>query len=235
MRELPGVTIAAAGTEFQMFNTAFFNGPVLDQQDLEQRLASAAATFRSRRMDWSLWVCEEFVPPPLRVRFTRTCERFKLYPGPEMPAMLADGVTPCSPAQAQIEIRPVDSPAPLREFCRIGAECFRVPPKWFQQIYDSHARLAGPMRGWVGYLEGTAVTTVATVSSPDSIGIYNLATSQAFRQRGFGETMSRHAIAQTLAIAGSKPVVLQSTKQGLRLYERLGFQNAGRILVFPSR
>ena len=91
------------------------------------------------------------------------------------------------------------------------------------------------MTGWVGYYKGKAVCTVATVRSQDVVGVYNLATSMAFRQRGFGEAMLRYAVRETFSLAGEKPLVLQSTQLGLRMYERLGFRKVGRILVFPSR
>ncbi len=232
--ELPGLTIAAVGTAFQMFNTAFFSSPVLDRADLEERLARAAATFRRRKLSWSLWVCEELVALELRRRLARICERARLYPGPEMPAMAAGKLAGQALELPGWRIERVSGQAALAEFCRIGAGCFRVPPKWFGEIYDTPERLSTPVRGWVGYAGGQAVATAATVDSRDAIGLYNLATAEAFRRRGFGEAMSRHAVAETWGETGAKPVVLQATRQGLGLYERLGFQKVGRILVFPS-
>ena len=228
------MTIAAVGTAFQMFNAAFFSSPVVDRADLEERLARAAATFRRRKLSWSLWVCEELVTPELRRKLARICERAKLYPGPEMPAMAAIELAGQGLEFPGWRIERVAGEAALGEFCRIGAGCFRVPPKWFAEIYDAPERLSTPVRGWVGYADGQAVATAATVDSCEAIGLYNLATDEAFRRRGFGEAMSRHAVAETWGETGAKPVVLQSTRQGIRLYERLGFQKVGRIRVFPS-
>lgn len=149
-----------------------------------------------------------------------------------MAAVRIDGPLP---EPTKLKIKPVNDDASLAEFCRLGAECFRVPPDWFEEIYDGARRLAGPLRGWVGYLNGEAVATVATVASDDVVGVYNLATGVPFRKRGFGEAMSRHAVTETFGVTGEKPIVLQSTTLGLRLYRRLGFQAVGRILVFPSR
>ncbi len=233
--ELPGLTIASVGTDFQMFNTAFFNKPVLDRADLEQRVTLASLTFRRRKLPWSLWVCEEMIAPEIRPRLSRICDRARLYPGPEMPAMAAERISAGGLRESELTIEAVEGASLLQEFCRIGADCFHVPPNWFGEIYDGAERLQGPMRGWVGYAKGQAVATAATVISDDVIGIYNLATAPEFRKRGFGEAMSRHAIAETLAMTGAKPIVLQSTLQGRRLYERLGFRAVGRILVFPSR
>ena len=232
--ELDGLTIAAAGTQFQMFNAAFLNSPVQNRPDLERRISLAALTFKSRKLPWSLWVCEQLLPPELHRPLTRLCERAKLHLSSEMPAMIAPAFADRPPPPA-LHVEPVHTPATLRDFNHIGAAAFRIPPPWFDEIYDGTARLSGHMRAWVGYHEGKPVSTAATVKSPGAIGLYNLATLTPFRQRGFGEALFRHAIHQAFRETGPQPVVLQSTRSGLRLYERMGFETVGRILVFPSR
>ncbi len=47
--ELAGVSIASLGVAFQMFNAAFLSEPVETQQELEDRLRTAAGYFDSRR------------------------------------------------------------------------------------------------------------------------------------------------------------------------------------------
>ena len=110
-----------------------------------------------------------------------------------------------------------------------------MPLVWFDEIFDHAGRLKGDMRAWVGYYQNIPVCTVATVESADVTGLYNLATLNQFRERGFAEAMFHHALRETWGSGPTKPVVLQSTRQGLRMYERLGFRSVGRILVFPSR
>jgi ribosomal protein S18 acetylase RimI-like enzyme len=232
--ELEGLSIAAAGTEFQMFNAAFLNSPVQDRPDLERRIALAALTFKSRKLPWSLWICEQLLPPELHRPLARLCERAKLHLTSEMPAMIAPDFSD-RPPQSALHVEPVNCPTTLRDFNQVGAAAFRIPPPWFDEIYDNTARLSAPMQAWVGYHEGKPVSTAATVASPGAIGLYNLATLTPFRQRGFGEALFRHSIHEAFRETGPQPVVLQSTRSGLRLYERMGFQSVGRILVFPSR
>ena len=235
VRELAGLTIASVGSQFQMFNAAFFNSPVLDQPDLERRIALAKVLFGARGLDWSLWVCEELLAEPLRKKLERTCRRAGLHLSAEMPAMVADRLAGTSAHCPDLEIRPVDNIATLREFCQIGSSCFSVPLNWFEEIFDNAERFDGALSGWIGYYEGKAVSTAATVQSGDVVGVYNLATRMPYRERGFGEAVMRHALQEAFAKGGAKPLVLQSTKLGLRLYQRLGFRGVGRILVFPSR
>ena len=107
VRELPGVSIASAGTEFQMFNAAFFSSPIVDLTDLERRVNLASVAFRSRGLTWSLWVCEELIPKEFRRKLSRICERARLYLSSEMPGMVAERVAAPSPRHVSIEIRPV--------------------------------------------------------------------------------------------------------------------------------
>ncbi len=234
-REVGGLTIASSGSAFQMFNTAFFNSPVIDQKDLESRISKAQVVFGARGVDWSFWVCEGLVAESLQRGLKRSFERAGLHLGNEMPAMAAERLCSNPARRSELEIRRVTNAATMQEFCHIGSICFQVPLHWFAEVYDTHERLSGPMLGWVGYYKGAAVATAATVESEDAVGIYNLATLMPFRERGFAETMLRHAVAETAGSSTTKPLVLQSTKQGLRLYQRLGFQAVSRVLVFPSR
>ena len=45
IRELRGVSIAAAGVTFQMFNAAFLSGPVANEAELSQRIMLPALHF----------------------------------------------------------------------------------------------------------------------------------------------------------------------------------------------
>ena len=66
------------------------------------------------------------------------------------------------------------------------------------------------------------------------IGVYNIATMPGFRRRGIAEAATRFVIAEAQAKAGPMPVALQSTAMGYRMYQKLGFREAGRIVVFNS-
>ena len=61
-----------------------------------------------------------------------------------------------------------------------------------------------------------------------------MATAPEYRQRGYGEAITRYAIDAAMRENGLSRVVLQSTSQGLRLYERMGFQPVTRVLVYNS-
>ena len=105
---------------------------------------------------------------------------------------------------------------------------------WFAEVFDERLDLRRDFVCWVGYRDGVPVSTAASVISDGVIGIYNVATLPGHRGSGYGEAITRYAIDAACMETGLDRVVLQSTSQGLRIYERMGFQAVTRILVYNS-
>ena len=234
-RELPGVTIASLGSSFQMFNAAFFNSPVADETDFLRRVALASVQMSARGLPWAFWLCEDWLPSALRRRAVKILDRQGLYLASEMPGMVAEVLRPPTRELPALEVQAVSDEVSRRAFCQIGAVCFHVPLMWFEEIFDEQTPLRKDCLCWVGYSDGQPVTTAATVTDSGVIGVYNIATLPEFRERGFGEAIMRHAVSAAKSSSGLDRTVLQSTRQGLRLYERIGYSSVTRFLVFTSR
>ena len=234
VKELPGVSIASLGVTFQMFNAAFLSAPVESQKELEARLHTARDFFKRRGLAWSFWVCESWLALSVRRRLAQTFDAIGLRVASEMPGMMAEHVAPVQRALPSMEILPVNDLRTLEHFRMIGSTSFHVPSQWFAEVFDDNFESRKDFPCWVGYHDGVPVATAASVTFRDVPGIYNIATLPDCRERGFGEAITRFAIE---AGGRMKPgrVVLQSTSQGLTLYERLGFQAVTRFVVFNSR
>jgi len=233
--ELPGVSIAALGVQFQMFNSAFLSSRVLSEDDLLRRLDTAREFFRRQGTDWSFWFCEDWLGWLARHRLQGICGRFSLRRASEMPGMIAREIKPETHLLPQLTVLPVRTPGILRDFQAVGAQCFHVPPGWFSEVFDSPEPARRPgFRTLVAYLDGEPVATAACVPSPGALGLYNIATIPAYRGRGIGEAVTRQAVAAGLAETGPLPVVLQSSPLGKDLYQRLGFRTVARISVYNS-
>jgi ribosomal protein S18 acetylase RimI-like enzyme len=239
VRELPGVTIASLGVAFQMFNAAFLNGPVTGLPELERRLAIAGVHFAARGLAWSFWFCEDWLDRSTRKKLSQACGAAGLRIASELPGMLAGELAGAKRALPNLEFRRVESLSTLLDFRTVGGTCFRVPPEWFAEVF--HEGLPGTSPAfccWVAYWDGLPVATAATLVSNEVIGVYNIATMPGFRGRGVAEATTRFVIAaaqaEAKAEAGALPVALQSTAMGYRMYQKLGFREVGRIVVFNS-
>jgi GNAT superfamily N-acetyltransferase len=232
--ELPGVSIASLGVAFQMFNAAFPSQPIDTQAELEQRLDTARDYFESQNLRWAFWICEDWLAAGLRRKLSRTCESFGLRLSSEMPCLAAEAIRPPTRKLPAMDVRHVRSAETLQDFRALGSNCFHVPMAWFSEVFDPGVAAQQDFICWVGYVNGLPVGTAATIASHGVIGVYNVATSPEYRQHGFAEVMTRHAIEAALREGEAERVVLQSTSQGLRLYERMGFQVLTRVLVYNS-
>jgi ribosomal protein S18 acetylase RimI-like enzyme len=237
--ELDGDSIASLGAAFQMFNAAFLSREVSGLEDLEGRFHAARQVFNSRRMPWSFWVCDEWLPRPVRRDLVRICESFGMRAATEMPGMVADSLRDSarfslrSRPAPELEIRRADDVRTMSDFRTVGSVCFHVPPAWFGEVFDDSIP-SREFRCWVGYQDGRPVATAATVASHDVIGLYNVAAIPGEQKKGFGEAITRHAIGEAANESGLRRVILQSTWQGERLYRKLGFREVSRLVVFNS-
>ncbi|MFB3826375.1 MAG: GNAT family N-acetyltransferase [Bryobacteraceae bacterium] len=229
VREYPGVSIASANVAFQMFNAAFLSGFVPDEADLERRIAMANVHFDGRGVSWAFWVCEDWLAPALRPRARQVFRRQGLRLSVEMPGMAAECVRPPAQPLPALEVLKVSNARTLGDFCAIGSMCFNVPIVWFREVFSEPA-VWERFIGYVGYVDGEAVSTAATVTGSGVVGVYNVATAPGYQRRGFGEAVMR----ESLVRAGAGRSILQSTPQGYRLYERMGYRTVTRIAVYAS-
>ena len=151
----------------------------------------------------------------------------------DMPGMIAERLPPPRRALPSLDVRRVRSAATRSDFCAIGSTCFNVPLPWFQEVFQGET-VWEEFASWVGYCEGEPVSTASTVTSNGVVGLYNVATLPGHQRRGYGEVMVRHAVEDACRRHGISRTVLQSTSQGLALYESLGYRTVTRVAVYSS-
>jgi len=233
VRELPGVSIAAAGVTFQMFNAAFLSAPVLAEAELAQRILLSAAHFNVRGLEWAYWVCEDWIEGRTRRKLRQIFERQGLRHSVDLPGMVTDRVAPPVKPLPAVTVRRVGDTATREAFCAIGSTCFHVPINWFREVFDNRA-VWDHFAAYVAYRDEEPVSTAAIVMGGGAIGVYNVATMPDQQRRGYGEAVMRHALDQARREHGIERSILQSTPAGLRLYERMGYRKITRVSVYAS-
>jgi len=73
------------------------------------------------------------------------------------------------------------------------------------------------------------VSTILMFVDGVACGFYWVATLPGFQRRGFGEAMMRHGMKILGESQSLREFVLQSTPEGIRLYQRLGFEKSSVI------
>lgn len=233
IRELRGVSIASSEVSFQMFNTAFLSARVASEAELEQRIVTAAVHFQARGLEWSYWVCEDWLAPKIRRRARKLFERLGLRHAVDLPGMIAEPLEPPARPLPALVVRRVDAESGRDAFCGIGATCFHVPLPWFEEVFASRT-VWERFASYVGYVDEEPLSTASVIVGGGGLGVYNVATLPGRQRCGYGEAVMRHALAEAYREHRMERTILQSTPAGLRLYERMGFQTVTRVSVYTT-
>lgn len=232
VRQLPGILLISSGINYGVFNSALITEPVPDVASFEQRLLAAQVFFGARGLRWSLWACEDLLARPVRRREENICARFGLRQLTEPPGMFAEALTAPDRNGPEIEIRAVKDAATRMAFCQIAATTFDLPLPIAAEVYTQPGVWESTFHGFVGYVGETAVTTAATVVDGGIAGVYSVATLAGWRRRGYAEAAVRHALDEAQREFGVQATVLQSTRFGVRLYQRMGYRTVTRFHVY---
>jgi hypothetical protein len=111
--------------------------------------------------------------------------------------------------------------APLH--AQVAAASFEVPLEVFLQLTTPEVLATPGVRCYLGEANGLPVTTGLGVKLGSSVAIFNVATPQEHRRRGYGAAVTARAVADGLA-AGAQWSWLQASTDGYPVYERLGFR-----------
>lgn len=233
VRELPGISIASAGVVFQMFNAAFLSAPVKADAELTQRILMASLHFEARGLEWAYWVCEDWLEERVRRRSRKVFDKHGLRHSVDLPGMVAERLLPPVRPLPRLTVQRVCNAATRDAFCSIGSTCFNVPISWFREVFEP-AGVWERFAGYVGYAGGEAVSSAAVVFAEGMAGVYNVATVPGHQHRGYGEAIVRHALEEARKEHGVERTILQSTRAGYALYERMGYKTITNVAVYST-
>lgn len=90
------------------------------------------------------------------------------------------------------------------------------------------------MKLYIGLYNNDVVSVGSLIYTKDSVGIYDIATVNEHRNKGFGAAMFNFLL-QEIKKQFSGICILQSSKDGFSIYKKAGFQEVCKIQVFENR
>jgi ribosomal protein S18 acetylase RimI-like enzyme len=112
------------------------------------------------------------------------------------------------------------------EWADVVGDAFALPPETTRHVRDAHGwphmHDAGMMYLTVR-LDGEAVATGLVRFAAGVAGVYGIAVRRAFQRRGLG-SLATLLTAREGARRGADVAILQATKEGFPVYEKLGFE-----------
>jgi GNAT superfamily N-acetyltransferase len=151
-------------------------------------------------------------------------------PGMAMHPIPRDVATP-APDPTGVLIRRVHDAAGMADHIRAAAAGFEMPDELLRDIVSADL-LAQPAAAlYVGYVDGEPAVSGLGIRTERTIGVYNIATVQSARRRGFGAAMTARIVADGAA-AGCDVAILQASEMGRPIYERMGFRTVVEYLGY---
>jgi ribosomal protein S18 acetylase RimI-like enzyme len=136
-----------------------------------------------------------------------------------------------------VTVRIVNSMRDCEDWARCLARSWESPENtesWmlqnacFDLSIEREMGLSLPRRMYLGFLDGRAVGASILVWSDNIVGLEMVGTIHSARGKGVGSAIIRNALADARAM-GFKFAVVLSTVEGLRLYEKNGFKEYGKL------
>lgn len=230
VRQTNGVAVLSSGLPFILFNQVIVAG----DEATPGALAAGVGVMRERGSPFVV---------NLRVgkddAFAAVARELGLIPLSEQPWMPGMAMHPV-PADPPVdttgfEIRQASDDAGIEDHIRTGAAGFDMAEDLIRAIVVPTLLDQDDVAVYVGYADGAPVATGLGFRTGSTIGVYNIATVEGSRGRGYGAAMTRRVIADGVA-AGCDVAILQSSEMGFPIYERLGFRTVVEYMgyVEPS-
>jgi ribosomal protein S18 acetylase RimI-like enzyme len=231
-RHYPGITVISSGFDYCAFNPALLTAEVESELEFSRRLAIPETHYQERGLHWSLWIREDLLQGRIRSTSRLLLERRGYRLLIEPPGMATYGLSPPVRSLPLVECRQVREEADRYGFAHILSVCFEIASPVARAIYGSQSYWSEGITGWLGYVNGNPVTAALVVEAENSIGLYSVATLPGHQRRGYCEALVRHALEECRRRTGIEFMVLQATRQGYSLYERMGFRTLTRYRVY---
>ena len=195
---------------------------VVDSEAQAGLVAEAIRFFSERNLPWLLWVRDSVSPETLEAG---RAAGLRDAGGPPAMGMNPIVESPESPADLNIAI--ATSATELAEHASMLRDGFGMPQEVVDQLIKPKLLHVDNIAVLVGRVDGEPVSCSLLSVTGSIAGVYNVATPQRFRGRGYGEALTWAAISEG-ARRGCTAAVLQASEAGYPIYKRMGFNDLGR-------
>ena len=219
--EIGSTSLVATGVAVPFFNGAFVGAPPADPDHL---VAEAIRFFDERNLPWLLWVRDGVSPATLKAG---RAAGLRDAGGPPAMGLEPIPASPALPGELTIEIATTE--AHLGDHASMLRDGFGMSQEFVDRLIRPGLLDDPNLAVFVGRVDGSPVSCSLLAISEKTAGIYNVATPEPFRGKGYGAALTWAAVAEG-ARRGCTNSILQASDAGYPVYRRMGFVNLGRYV-----
>ncbi len=233
-RVLDGMDAAWAGSALLINNGTYLTSPVQGAEDLERRVAAAAADAAALQMPWALYLYEPWTGMS-REQASEIAARHGVDYFMSVQVMTADVRELKPPARPPpgVSFRRVQSEADARIVLDLNVRAYGMPPEITDSVLATKSYFQDLSREF-GYIafdkDGTPVSTTTVIEIDGWLYVALVATDPDHRQKSYAEAVMRHALESTAAaLPHITRTSLDATAMGAPVYTRMGYQSTGEV------
>jgi ribosomal protein S18 acetylase RimI-like enzyme len=148
-----------------------------------------------------------------------------------LPGMVTTAAELAEMPAPQLEVLRLATADGFAQALAVAAAGFDAPADLLAPIYMLEVTSLDGMTVYLGRVDGTDVTTAIHFVIGDAVGIFNVATPEEHRGRGYGAAITAQAVREGFA-AGASFAFLQSSDLGQSVYRRLGFREVDTYTLY---
>jgi len=144
----------------------------------------------------------------------------------KLPGMLMGHHVP-PPFPSELEVIEVSSDSLMQEWCRVWSAVYdpnRQISTYFASLFEACGQYRNPaFRFFIGQVSGETVSCISSYDDGKALGLFNGATLEGFRQRGYGAAVVSHCLERARRHPSFPAYNIAST-QGFSVWQKIGFE-----------
>ncbi|GGJ19531.1 GNAT family N-acetyltransferase [Deinococcus roseus] len=207
---------------------------IFDEETAEERINKMFQEFQERQIPFNWLITPESRPLDLKDRLLAQGMELD---GELIPMGRSLENLPELQLPEGFHIEQVCTDRQLEDWAKVGQVSFHLPPQAVEIRLAQFSRVLEsdlwPVRLYVGSWEGQPACTSGVRLTPGSAGLYFVGTLPGHTRRGLGTLMTLHPLLEARKL-GHRVGVLLSSRAGLKVYERLGFERLGTFQIYTK-
>lgn len=222
VQEKGGFLYGSSGASAALLNGVMGGSFQKEDRDLPVVVDEIIRSFRDQRLPHSWWVEAALEPPRLKELLSgKELSLLGNFPGVLL--LLKD--FPGIQQRPELAIEPARDPKSLESWSEVIARAFGFDAQVSSQYLSLFAQIGtqGPLFHFVGKKEGKIVCTGSLCVTPQGGYLYNIATEESERRKGYGSQMTSFLVEFAKGQNLSR-VALVSSPIGNSVYKKLDFK-----------
>ncbi|WP_224368133.1 GNAT family N-acetyltransferase [Hyalangium versicolor] len=226
--DTPEAFIACSNVPWNIMNLAFLRAPVETEAALERSVAAARQYFTPRKLAWMYVAGEDWLSPGLRPKADAVLQAQGLKRAMTTTGMVAEHLVEPTRPLPSIDIHHVTDEEGARHIADVNALSYASSLEVARQSTGA-SLFRGDSRGYVGFVEGKAVSVAAVIRVEGIAYVAYVATLESHRRRGYAEAVIRQGLEDARRWWGLERTVLHATDAGRPVYLRMGYRDVTRF------